>query len=203
MKFVIASNNKGKIREFADILHELGFDAVGQAQLGHNVDPEETGTIFEENALIKARALFAELDGDLAAIADDSGLAVDALGGQPGVYSRRFAGEDGDDAACIKKLLLCMKDVPDEKRTARFVSAIACVFPDGSETVVRGTCEGTILHEVRGTNGFGYDPLFVPVGYSQSFGELDAETKNVISHRYNAAKKFGQRVAEIFSNSQN
>lgn len=147
-------------------------------------DVEETGTTFEENALLKARSGCKE--GKMPCIADDSGLCVDALDGAPGVYSARFAGEHGNDDKNNEKLLSLLSDVPPEKRTARFVSTVACVFPDGRELVVRGECEGKIGYEKRGENGFGYDPLFY-VG-ERTFAEFTPEEKDAVSHRGNALR---------------
>ena len=151
------------------------------------MDVEETGTTFEENALLKAKAVM-EASG-MAAIADDSGLMVDALNGEPGVYSARYGGKDSD-AARTAYLLENMAQVPEEERTARFVSAIACALPDGRVVTSRGTCEGRILFETRGDNGFGYDPVFYVPEIGMTFAEADGERKNAISHRGNALKEF-------------
>jgi XTP/dITP diphosphohydrolase len=177
MKFVAATNNKDKLKELRDILSILGFEVISLAEAGFNEEIEETGTTFEENALIKANTVMKATG--FAAVADDSGLEVDALCGEPGVYSARYA----EPGMRKKKVLEKMKDVPKEKRTARFVSAIACVFPGGENIVVRGTCEGEILHECRGSGGFGYDPIFYVPEYNQTFAEMPSELKNRISHR--------------------
>lgn len=171
---LLATGNPHKVEEFSRIL----------AIHIHAADPgvEETGLTFEENALIKARALCAQTGQT--AMADDSGLEVDALDGAPGVYSARFAGEHGNDAANNAKLLAELES--NEKRTARFVCVIAVCHPDGEEFTVRGTCEGRIARAASGDAGFGYDPLFVPEGYAESFAALGSDVKSNISHRANA-----------------
>ena len=177
-KLIVASNNKNKLREFAAIMGGR-FEIVSMRDAGVDADIEENGTTFEENALIKAEYV-AKVTG-CAAIADDSGLEVDALGGAPGVYSARYCGRHGDDEANNELLLENLKNVP-APRTGRYVAAIALVR-DGKEPIVRrGTCDGEILFERRGTGGFGYDPLFV-CETGETFAEVSAETKNAISHR--------------------
>lgn len=187
MKLVLASKNRHKLAEMQTILGELGLEVVLESEAGVDVDVEETGTTFEENALLKAKAVM-EASG-MAAIADDSGLEVDALHGAPGVYSARYGGKDSD-AARTALLLENMRDVPQEKRTARFVSAIACALPDGRVVTARGVCEGTILFETRGDNGFGYDPVFFVPELEMTFAEADGARKNAVSHRGNALKEF-------------
>ncbi len=177
-KLIVASNNKNKLREFAAIMGSR-FEIVSMRDADIDCDIEENGTTFEENAQIKAEYV-AKITG-CAAIADDSGLEVDALGGAPGVYSARYCGRHGDDEANNDLLLENLKDVP-APRTGRYVAAIALVRP-GKETIVRrGTCDGEILFERRGSGGFGYDPLFV-CETGETFAEVSAETKNAISHR--------------------
>lgn len=172
MDFLIATHNMKKRDELQRILSPLGVHVLTADEAGVDLtDVEETGTTFEENALLKARSGCKE--GKMPCIADDSGLCVDALDGAPGVYSARFAGEHGNDDKNNEKLLSLLSDVPPEKRTARFVSTVACVFPDGRELVVRGECEGKIGYEKRGENGFGYDPLFY-VG-ERTFAEFTPE----------------------------
>ena len=185
MDFLIATHNMKKRDELRRILSPLGVHVLTADEAGVDLtDVEETGTTFEENALLKARS--GCKDGKMPCIADDSGLCVDALDGAPGVYSARFAGEHGNDDKNNEKLLSLLSDVPPEKRTARFVSTVACVFPDGRELVVRGECEGKIGYEKRGENGFGYDPLFY-VG-ERTFAEFTPEEKDAVSHRGNALR---------------
>lgn len=185
MDFLIATHNMKKRDELQRILSPLGVHVLTADEAGVDLtDVEETGTTFEENALLKARSGCKE--GKMPCIADDSGLCVDALDGAPGVYSARFAGEHGNDDKNNEKLLSLLSDVPPEKRTARFVSTVACVFPDGRELVVRGECEGKIGYEKRGANGFGYDPLFY-VG-ERTFAEFTPEEKDAVSHRGNALR---------------
>lgn len=186
MNFIIATHNKKKLGELSRILSPLGINAVTAEQVGLTLtDAEETGETFEENAYIKAKSGCDE--SNMPCIADDSGLMVDALSGAPGVYSARFSGVHGDDEANIDKLLSMLENVQDEKRTARFKSAVCCVFPNGDVITVDGVCEGKIGFERRGNGGFGYDPVFM-VG-DKSFSELTAEEKDAISHRGNALRK--------------
>ena len=177
-KLIVASNNKNKLREFAAIMGER-YEIVSMRDAGIDADIEENGTTFEENALIKAEYV-AKVAG-CAAIADDSGLEVDALGGAPGVYSARYCGRHGDDEANNDLLLKNLKNVP-APRTGRYVAAIALVRPGKEAIVRRGTCDDEILFERRGAGGFGYDPLFV-CETGETFAEVSAETKNAISHR--------------------
>ena len=187
MKLVLASKNPHKLLEMQTILGQLGLEVVLERDVGVDVDVEETGTTFEENALLKARAVM-EASG-MAAIADDSGLMVDALNGAPGVYSARYGGLDSDPARTAL-LLHNLEGVPEEWRTARFVSAIACVLPDGRVVTARGVCEGRILFETRGSNGFGYDPVFYVPQLGKTFAEAGGSEKNAVSHRGNALKEF-------------
>ena len=192
IELVLASRNRKKIAEMQTLINEVmngDVKILSLDDIGFVGDIEENGTTFEENALTKALAAH-KLSG-LGAIADDSGLAVDALDGAPGVYSARFAGGHGDDEANNQKVFKLMENVPDEKRTARFVSVIACVMPGQSEPiVVRGEAEGVILREYRGEGGFGYDPMFYYPPLDKSFAELSADEKNAVSHRGNAMRKF-------------
>jgi XTP/dITP diphosphohydrolase len=195
-RLVVASRNAGKVREIHEMLAGLaGYEVIGLAELGIPESPEEDDiegyVTFEENALAKAR-WFAEKTGELA-LADDSGLCVDALGGAPGVRSRRFAPVDEargerQDQANNRHLLALLAGVPDERRTARYVCAAAAAWPDGRETVRTGTCAGVILREPRGAGGFGYDPLFYLEDEGQTFGELPPERKNQLSHRGKAVR---------------
>jgi XTP/dITP diphosphohydrolase len=187
MKLVLATKNSGKVVEFRRILEELGaanLEVVGLDSFPDIGDIEETGTTFEENSLLKARTI-SKLTG-LPALADDSGICVDALNGAPGLYSARYSGNG--DAANNRKLLDALKDVPDEKRTAYFICVAAFVRPDGFEKVEEGRFYGKILHEVVGSGGFGYDPLFQPDGLNCSSAELSAEEKDAISHRGKAMR---------------
>ncbi|WP_251231301.1 RdgB/HAM1 family non-canonical purine NTP pyrophosphatase [Adlercreutzia aquisgranensis] len=191
---IIASNNAHKVEEIAEALDFPGWCFQTLRQAGIASDPAEDADTFLGNALIKARSAFAvarEAGLRAAVLADDSGLEVDALGGQPGVYSARYAGADGDDAANNSKLLAELRDVPDERRSARFVCTLAFVDEDGSEITARGTVEGRIGHELRGEGGFGYDPLFFPDAYEGklSFGQVPAQDKHAVSHRGNALRQ--------------
>ena len=190
MKILIATHNKHKLGEMARILEPMGYEVVTDTMLGFELtEVEENGETFLDNARIKAQAGCKE--SGLPCIADDSGLCVDALGGEPGVYSARYSGGHGDDEANNKKLLQKLKDIPIEKRTARFECAICVSFPDGDEITANGTCEGLIGYEKRGENGFGYDPLFM-VG-DRSFAEFSAEEKDAVSHRGNALKVLSEK----------
>ena len=181
--FVIATNNQKKLREIDAILKQIGASAVTMREAGINTDPEETGTTFEENAFIKAQAACAA--SNKPAIADDSGLEVDALDKAPGIYSARYC--EGTDQDRVDFLLRNMQGKSD--RTARFVSAVCCVFPSGERLTVRGECEGVIIDAPRGENGFGYDPVFYVPEYRQTFAEISPEIKNKISHRARALEK--------------
>ncbi|MGN0685627.1 RdgB/HAM1 family non-canonical purine NTP pyrophosphatase [Subdoligranulum variabile] len=204
MVICAASNNAGKLKELRRILERMGHEVKSLRDLGIDLDPEETGTTFAENARIKAEA-FCQASG-LPTVADDSGLCVDALSGAPGVYSARYAGHHGDDAANNAKLLHEMQDVPADKRAARFVSAVCFLLPDGRELLVEGECPGTVAFTETGTNGFGYDPLFVPdrVGLPdgttaentarRSYAELADAEKDAISHRGRAMEKLGAEL---------
>ena len=186
---VIATNNAHKVAEIKTALNFEGWEFKTLRELGIESNPEEDADTFEGNARIKACAAH-EASGGLAALADDSGLAVDALDGAPGVYSSRYAGVDGDDAANNAKLFAELADVPDERRTARFVCTLVFVDEDGAETVARGTIEGRIGYELRGNEGFGYDPLFLPdeFGGELTLAEVSQNQKNAISHRGNALR---------------
>lgn len=192
-KIVLATDNKGKVKEMADVLADFGFEVVAQSEFGIE-SPEETGLTFVENALIKARYA-AQMTG-LPAIADDSGLAVDALGGEPGLYSARYAGVDGDDVANRQKLLTEMANVADENRTAKFVSCIVMLqhATDPTPKIAIGECFGTILNEERGENGFGYDSLFFYPPKNCSFAELETVEKKKISHRAIALQSLKQQL---------
>lgn len=192
MKLIIASNNKGKIREYKQILEPLGFEVLSQSEAGIDLEAEETGTTFAENSAIKARAIFGMTD--CAVLADDSGLSVDALNGEPGVYSARYGGLETSaerSALVLEKL----GNVPEDKRGARFVCNIHLILPDGREITAEGECSGRIGYEPRGNNGFGYDPIFM-YG-SLSFAEIPAEEKNKLSHRAAALADLREKLKEI------
>ena len=188
MRVVLATQNAHKLIEMRRILDEAGLDIelVGTDQFPELTDVVENGSTFAANALLKARSVCAETG--LPAIADDSGLGVDALNGMPGIFSARWSGSHGDDLANLNLLLGQLTDVPDARRGAAFHCAAAVVLPDGAERVVEGTIDGTLIREPRGTNGFGYDPIFVPVGESRTTGEMSAEEKDSISHRGRAMR---------------
>ena len=195
MDFILASKNPNKLREMAAILEPCGIRLRLQSELGLDIDVEETGTSFEENALLKAGAVM-RVSG-LPAIADDSGLEVDALGGAPGIYSARYGGDAcKNDRERYLFLLKNMENVPDGERTARFVCVIAAVWPDGKKMIARGTCEGVILRTPGKDNGFGYDPVFYVPEEGSAFSEMPQERKNEISHRANALKRFQIKLTE-------
>ena len=191
---VIATKNKGKAKDFEALFQPLGFEVVTMFDVAPDMEIEETGTTFEENAVLKAETLAKELN--MIVIADDSGLVVDALDGAPGVYSARYAG-DHDDEANIVKVLEKLAGVPEEKRTARFMCALAIAGPEMDTTTVFGTCEGVILEEKRGTNGFGYDPIFFVPELGRAMAELTPEEKGAISHRGNAIRKLAQALPTL------
>lgn len=193
---VIASNNAHKAREIATALDFPGWEFRTLRELGLESDPAEDADSFEGNARIKARAARVE-SGGKAVLADDSGLAVDALDGAPGVYSARYAGEDATDADNNAKLLAALADVPDDRRTGRFVCTLVFIDEDGAETVAHGTIEGRIGHEERGEHGFGYDPLFLPdvFGDGRTLAEALPEEKNAVSHRGNALRVLRAKLA--------
>ncbi len=191
MKLILASGNQGKLREFREILEPLGVEIVSQAQAGFDLDVEETGSTFEENAWLKASAICAA--SGLPAVADDSGLCVDALGGTPGVHSARFGGgKSWTDEQKYMYLLEKLSGVSD--RGARFVSCVCCVFPNGDVLRARGECPGRILQAPEGEVGFGYDPVFAPEGYEGSFASLGEDIKNRISHRARALAAFRKEL---------
>lgn len=191
MKIIAATKNKNKLREFGEILK--GFEIISQEEAGVDIDVEETGTTFEENSYLKAKAIY-DITG-ITTIADDSGLCVDALNGEPGVYSARYGGEGYDDKGRVQLLLKNMKDVPDEERTARFVCVITLVGEEGVLTA-RGECEGKIDYEPKGENGFGYDPVFYVDRFEKTLAEVTPEEKNSISHRGKALKIFAEKLSK-------
>lgn len=185
MKLVLASKNVKKLVEMQEILSHLGVEVCLQSEVGVDVDVEETGTTFEENSLLKAKAVM-EASG-MPAIADDSGLCVDALNGAPGVFSARYGGEGLDDVGRYRLLLENMRGMP---RAAKFVSVITCCFPNGDVLTSRGECPGTIAFAPQGEGGFGYDPIFFVPHLKKTFAQLTAEEKNAISHRGKALEAF-------------
>lgn len=193
---VVASRNRHKIEEIQSIVGKLGYRTVSRDEAGvPAVEIEEDGETFEENSYKKAYEIMKMCN--LITIADDSGLAVDALDGAPGVHSARFAGEDADDLANNKKLISMLASVPAEKRQAKFVSVITLVYPDGRTIYARGECPGHMIDEPRGKNGFGYDPHFVPAGYEKTFAELTMLEKNRISHRALALSELERKLRDV------
>ena len=191
MKVVLASKNAHKLQELQDILSAQGVEVILESAAGVDVEVKETGTTFEENSLLKARAVM-EASG-LPAIADDSGLCVDALNGGPGVYSARYGGEGLDDKGRYTLLLQNMRG--QTTRAAHFACAIACAFPNGDELTAEGRCDGTIAFAPMGEGGFGYDPVFFVPEKAKTFGQLTAEEKSAISHRGKALKAFSEKLA--------
>ena len=191
-KLVLASKNQKKLKEMNDILSHLGIEVCSEAEAGVDVEVEETGTTFEENSLLKAKAVM-EASG-LPAIADDSGLCVDALNGAPGVYSARYGGPELDDTGRYRLLLENMRG--QMPRTAKFVSVITCCFPNGDVLSARGECAGTIAFAPMGEGGFGYDPVFFVPGLKKTFAQLSPEEKNGISHRGRALEAFQAKLEE-------
>lgn len=196
---VAASRNRHKIEEIDAITKKFGMHIISRDEAGvPDIEITEDGQTFEDNSLKKAREIM-KLCGQIT-IADDSGLMVDCLDGAPGIYSARFAGEDGNDEKNNQKLLMLLEGVPEEKRTAEFVSVITMVYPDGNIITARGECRGRIITEPAGDNGFGYDPLFVPDGYDRTFAQLTAEEKNSVSHRAAALEKLKKLLGENMEN---
>lgn len=208
-KIIAATRNKHKIVEIEAITRDFGMEIISRDEAGvPDVEIPEDGNSFEENSFKKAYGIM-ELSGEIT-IADDSGLVVDCLGGAPGIYSARFAAfpgvwptdeekaqdTDSPDDSNNAKLIRLMSEYPYEERTARFVSVITMVYPDGDTVVARGEVEGHMVLEERGGGGFGYDPLFIPVGYDKTFGELGSDIKNSISHRANALNALREKLTE-------
>lgn len=191
-KIIFATTNEGKMKEIKMILGDLNYEVVSLKEAGIHVDIEENGLSFEENAIIKAKAIM-ELTHEIV-LADDSGLEVDAMDRQPGIYSARFLGEHTSYDIKNNYILEQLKGIPDEQRTARFVCAIACAFPDGRIKTHQATIEGRIGYEIAGENGFGYDPIFFVPDYGCTTAQLTAEQKNVISHRAKALNQMKQEL---------
>ena len=195
IKVIIASNNKRKAEELDRILNPLGVTAVTAKSIGISLDDvEETGVTFAENAYIKAKAAFDKTG--MPSVADDSGLMVDALNGEPGVFSARYAGENADDEMRIAKLLKNLDGVPAEKRTAHFVSSICCILDENTVITAEGKCDGLIIDEMRGNQGFGYDPVFLTDG-GKTFAELSADEKDKISHRGKALRNLYAQLESV------
>ena len=195
---VLATRNQGKIIEFHRILESLApgkIELIGLDKFPELEDVEETGSTFEENALLKARYT-AAMTG-LPSISDDSGLCVDALGGAPGILSARWAGVHGDDRANLEKLLGELRDTPDEKRGAHFTCIAALSMPDGREVVAEGLFQGRILYAPIGDQGFGYDPIFAPLGLSMSSAQMSADEKDAVSHRGKSLRSLAPQVIQM------
>ena len=186
MKYVLATANPGKVEEMREILSDLKIEVVSRKELGIDIDVDETGTTFSENAKLKAEAIC--LVTGLPSIADDSGLIVDALGGEPGLYSSSYGGAELTSNERCEYLLDKMRSI--KQRSAKFVSIIVCAFPDGAILEACGECEGSIAYEMHGTRGFGYDPVFIPKGLVKTMAQISAEEKNKLSHRGKALRNF-------------
>ena len=194
MKVILASKNQHQLTELSAILSQLGFEIALESEYGLDIDVEETGTTFEENSFLKADAVMKA--SGLPVLADDSGLMVDALDGAPGVYSARY-GHKASDKERTAYLLENRKDVPEERRGAKFVCVITCLFPDGRKIVARGECPGVIARAPHGENGFGYDPVFYLPELGMTYAELPSEQKNAISHRARALQDFCRKYQEV------
>jgi XTP/dITP diphosphohydrolase len=197
---IIATKNAGKVREFQAILGKRGVEVKSLLDFPDCPDVEETGSTFAENAILKAEAMARYFNTTV--IADDSGLSIDALGGRPGVYSARYAGEEKNDQKNIAKVLSELEGVPSAKRTARFHCALAVAAPGRHTTVVEGTCEGYITEKPQGENGFGYDPIFYVPQKGKTMAQLSAEEKNQISHRAKALEKLDKQWDEIINGKE-
>lgn len=198
LRLLIATRNRGKIAEMRELFGGLAVELTGLDEFPDVAEVEETGSTFEENAVLKARKYSQETG--LWALADDSGLEVDALGGKPGVYSSRYAGDMATDEDNIAKLLRSLADTPPEVRSARFRCVMAVCDPQGNvRATADGVCEGTIAQKPRGQNGFGYDPVFVPEGFNETFGELPDGTKRSLSHRARAGVKIIRYLQDVIA----
>lgn len=194
-RIIFATGNEGKMREIRMILADLGIPVVSMKEAGITARIEENGTSFQENAIIKAKAIM-EQTGEMV-MADDSGLEIDYLDGAPGIYSARFMGEDTSYDIKNQALLDKLEGVPEEKRTARFVCAIACALPDGRILTSRGAMEGIIGYQIQGSNGFGYDPIFYLPEYGKSSAEIEPELKNQLSHRGKALRDMKEQLMTL------
>lgn len=196
-RIIFATGNQGKMREIKAIMADTGAEVLSMKEAGISAEINENGSTFEENALIKAKGVAAALNDSVSIVlADDSGLEIDALGGEPGIYSARYLGEDTDYNVKNTNLIQRMDGVPDEKRTARFVCAIAAILPDGREFTVRAAIEGRIGYEQRGEGGFGYDPIFYVPEFGKTTAEMTAEEKNRVSHRGKALQSMKEVLRE-------
>lgn len=195
-KLVVSTGNEHKLGEIRKILKDLPIEVLSKNDVGlGSLDVVEDGSTLEENSIKKAKALAEKID--YMVLADDSGLFVDALNGEPGVYSSRYSGEEGNSKKNIEKLLNKLKDVPYERRTAKFMAVMALITEDKELIVVKGECGGTIGFEPKGNNGFGYDPIFIPDGCTKTFAELDASIKNKISHRARALENLREKILQL------
>lgn len=194
-KLLLATHNQGKVLEFKALMKDHNVEVLSLFDINYELEIEETGVTFEENALIKARTIAKQYS--MMTIADDSGLVIDALDGRPGVYSAIYAGEPRDDEANIDKVLAEMKDVPESERSARFICVLAMVDEAGNEHVVCGQCEGVILTERRGTNGFGYDPIFYNPSVRKTMAEMSKAEKNAVSHRRKAIDALKEKMKKL------
>lgn len=192
-KVIFATGNAGKIREAGEILAELGMEVISMKEAGIDTEAEENGETYAQNALIKARAV-AAMAKDAIVLADDSGLEIDYLNKEPGIYSARYLGEETSYRIKNKNLIERLEGVEDEKRTARFVCAIAAVLPDGRELTTMGVVEGRIGYEEKGSGGFGYDPIFYVPEFGKTTAELSEEEKNAISHRGRALRAMAEEL---------
>ncbi|GKW46780.1 XTP/dITP diphosphatase [Planococcus sp. NCCP-2050] len=197
---IIATQNKGKAKDFEALFGPLGYEVLTLRDVAKDMDVEETGVTFEENAILKAEAVAEALQTTV--IADDSGLEIDALNGEPGVYSARYAGEAKSDEANIEKVLTKLEGVPEEQRTARFRCVLAIASPDKETVTYSGSCEGMILSERRGGHGFGYDPIFFVPSEGKAMAELLPEEKAAISHRGNALRELEKAMPKWLDNGQ-
>lgn len=194
-KILIATKNQGKVAEIKELVKDIPITFVSLSDFTDIPDVVEDGLTFEENALKKARTLAAKTG--LPTLADDSGLCIDALGGRPGVFSSRYAGEQASDPEKCRHILEEMTEIPDDGRSARFVCVLAFVFPHGEEHIFEGVCEGRITRELRGASGFGYDPIFYYEKAQMTFAEMSRESKNKVSHRGRALRKFAEYLSGI------
>lgn len=199
-QIIIATQNKGKAKDFEALLSPLGFKVLTLRDVAKDMDVEETGVTFAENAILKAEAVAKALQ--IPVIADDSGLEIDALDGEPGVYSARYAGLDKSDDANIDKVLEKLSDVPESERTGRFRCVLAVAAPDKKTETFSGSCEGVILNERRGENGFGYDPIFYVPDLKRTMAELAPEEKAAISHRGNAIRELKQAIPQWLNRAE-